>query len=82
LSENLQIVLCALAIISAEYTVIAVSSLVSKIVIANFVRDLGELTRSRETKRECQAVEEKIVARYRQSFLWPLEIWKEYKRRK
>lgn len=63
-------------VVPVEYTAIALSSFVSKIVVVNFLRDLGTSTRSRETKAECATVEKHVHARYKQSFLWPLEIWK------
>jgi hypothetical protein len=69
-------------IVPLEYTFVALSSLVSKVVVANFIRDLGETSRSRETKSECQAMEKKIVSRYRQSLLWPVEVWKGFQRKK
>jgi hypothetical protein len=73
-------ILVALAIIvPLEYTFVALSSLVAKVVVANFVRDLGEISRSRETKRECESVEHMIKARYKQSLLWPLEFFREVK---
>jgi len=73
-------ILVAIAvIIPLEYTFVALSSLVAKVVVANFVRDLGEISRSRETKRECESVEHKIKARYKQSLLWPLEFFREIK---
>jgi hypothetical protein len=80
LQPDLNTVLYALAVIvPLEYTFVALSSLVAKVVVANFVRDLGEISRSRETKRECDSVEHKIKARYKQSLLWPLEIAREIK---
>lgn len=81
--ETFQTVLLALAVIvPLEYTFVALSSLVSKVVVANFIRDLGEASRSRETKNECIAMEKKIVSRYKQSLLWPVEVWKEIRRSK
>lgn len=67
-------------IVPLEYTFVALSSLVSKVVVANFVRDLGEDSRSRETKSECLSMEKKIKSRYRESILWPLELWRELKK--
>ena len=73
-------VLVALAIIvPLEYTFVALSSLVAKVVVANFVRDLGNATRSRETKAECTSMEKQIKSRYKQSILWPLEFAREIK---
>lgn len=83
MSETTQAILATLAVvIPLEYTFIALSSLVSKVILANFVRDLGEISRARETKRECLEVEEKIKSRFTQSALWPLELWREYRKGK
>lgn len=73
----------ALAIIvPLEYTFVALSSLVAKVVVSNFIRDLGEASRSRETKSECQSMEKKIKSRYKESAIWPLEVWREIRRGK
>ena len=83
MSQTLQTIISALLIIvPLEYTFVALSSLVAKVVVVNFVRDLGDISRSRETKRECLNVEEKITERYKQSMLWPVEIWKEIRKSK
>lgn len=83
MSDTIQTILVTLAVvIPVEYTFVVLSSLVSKVIVANFVRDLGEVSRSRETKRECLEVEEKIKGRFRQSALWPLELWREYRKGK
>ena len=83
MQETTQTALMTLAIIvSFEYTFIMLSSLISKVVVANFVRDLGEVSRSRETKRECLEVEARIKSRFRQSALWPLELWREFRKGK
>lgn len=83
MQETTQSALMTLAIIASfEYTLIMLSSLVSKVVVANFVRDLGEISRSRETKRECLEVEERVKGRFIQSVLWPLELWREFRKGK
>jgi hypothetical protein len=83
MSDTLQTILATLTIVvPLEYTFIALSSLVSKVVVANFIRDLGEVSRSRETKRECLEMEEKIKSRYSQSLLWPIELWREFRKGK
>ena len=83
MTETTQAILVTLAIVvPLEYTFIMLSSLVSKIVVTNFVRDLGEVSRSRETKRECLEVEEKLKGRFKQSALWPLELWREFRKGK
>jgi hypothetical protein len=83
MSDTLQTILVTLAVVvPIEYTFIALSSLVSKVVVTNFVRDLGEVSRSRETKRECLDMEEKLKSRYSQSLLWPLELWREFRKGK
>ena len=70
-------ILVALAIIiPLEYTFVALSSLVAKIVVVNFANDLANISRSRETKVECAAIEKQVRSRYKQSALWPLEIWR------
>lgn len=75
--SGLDPVVVALAVVvPLEYTFVALSSLVAKIVVANFVKDLGNATRSRETKAECNSMEKQIKSRYKQSALWPLEIWR------
>jgi hypothetical protein len=77
MTESYQVVLYVLCfVIPVEYTAIAFASLVSKIVVLNFVNDLNEASRSRETKQECQKMAVSVRARYRQSLLWPLEIWR------
>lgn len=78
--ENILFVLCF--VIPVEYAAISFASLVSKIVVYNFVNDLGEATRSRETKSECNKMKVNVKSRYRQSLLWPLEIWRAFSRKK
>ena len=63
-------------VIPVEYAAIAFASLVSKIVVVNFLKDLSDNTRSRETKQECQKMVTNVSSRYRESALWPLEIWR------
>lgn len=62
--------------LSVGYFTVALSSLISLVNIANFTRDLREVSRSRETKNECLVVEKKIVERYKKSILWPRELWR------
>jgi len=81
MSESYQTILFALAVIvPLEYTFVALSSLVSKMVVVSFIRSLGDISRSRETKRECQTIEERVVSSYKSSLVWPLEVWKEIRR--
>lgn len=63
-------------VIPVEYTAIAFASLVSKIVVVNFLTELGESARSRETKSECSTMVKATRARYGESLLWPIEIWR------
>jgi len=78
-----QIILYVLCfVIPVEYAAISFASLVSKIVVVNFLTDLNETSRSRETKQECQKMKVSVRSRYKESLLWPLEIWKEIKRPK
>lgn len=77
MSESYQTVLYVLGfVIPVEYTAIAFASLVSKIIVVNFLTDLNEASRSRETKQECQKMIVNVRGRYRESLLWPLEIWR------
>jgi len=82
MSDLTTIVSALIVIVPLEYTFVALSSLVSKVVVANFVRDLGADSRSRETKSECLAMEKKIKSRYRESLLWPAELWRELQKGK
>jgi len=75
--DNYQTILYVLCfVIPVEYTAIAFASLVSKIVVVNFLQDLGASARSRETKSECATASKSTKERYKQSLLWPLEIWR------
>ena len=75
--ETYQTILYVLGfVVPVEYTAIAFASLVSKIVVVNFLTDLNEASRSRETKQECQKMVVNVRARYKESLLWPLEIWR------
>lgn len=77
MSETHQTILYALCfVMPVEYTAIAFASLVSKIVVVNFLNDLGSSARSRETKSECNTAAAATRARYKESLLWPLEIWR------
>ena len=80
--ENYSTILYVLCfVIPVEYAAIAFASLVSKIVLVNFLTDLNEASRSKETKVECQKMKVNVTARYRQSLLWPLEIWNAFKKK-
>ena len=80
--ENYSTILYVLCfVIPVEYAAIAFASLVSKIVLVNFLTDLNEASRSKETKVECQKMQGNVAARYRQSLLWPLEIWNAFKKK-
>ena len=67
-----------LIVLPVAYLTIALSSLISSISVANFTHDLHEISRSRETKNECATVEKKIVARYKNSILWPRELFRAF----
>ena len=80
--ENYSTILYVLCfVIPVEYAAIAFASLVSKIVLVNFLTELNEASRSKETKVECQKMKVNVAARYRQSLLWPLEIWNAFKKK-
>jgi hypothetical protein len=75
--ENYQTVIYVLCfVIPVEYVAIATASLVSKIVVVNFLKDLGAAARSRETKNECATASANVMSRYKESIFWPLEIWR------
>jgi hypothetical protein len=77
MSETLQAVLVTLSImVPVEYTAVAFSSFVSKIVVVKFLRSLGDAARSRETKQEAAAAAKAVQASYKMSLVWPLEIFK------
>jgi hypothetical protein len=83
MSEALQAVIVTLSImIPVEYTAIAFSSFVSKIVVVNFLRALGDAARSRETKQEASAAAKKVQSTYKMSLLWPLEIYRTLKEKR
>lgn len=63
-------------VIPVEYAAISFASLVSKIVLVNFLTDLNDASRSKETKVECQKMKVNVRNRYLESLLWPVEIWK------
>lgn len=65
-----------LLLMIASYVVISLSSLITTISIVNFTKDLHEISRSRETKNECITVQQKVISRYKNSFLWPIELWR------
>jgi hypothetical protein len=80
--ENYSTVLYVLCfVVPVEYAAIAFASLVSKIVLVNFLTDLNETSRSKETKVECQKMKTNVTARYRESLLWPLEIWNAFRKK-
>jgi len=75
--ENYSTVLYVLCfVIPVEYIAISFASLVSKIILFNFLVDLGNTARSKETKIECQKMKVNIRNRYKESLLWPVEIWR------
>ncbi len=67
-------------VIPVEYAAISFASLVSKIVLVNFLEDLQEASRSRETKSECQKMKVNVRSRYSESLLWPREVWKAFRK--
>ena len=77
MSETLQAVLVTLSImVPVEYMAIAFSSFVYKIVVVRFLRSLGDVARSRETRQETTVAAKTVQASYKMSLLWPLEIFK------
>lgn len=80
--ENYSTVLYVLCFVAPiEYAAIAFASLVSKIVVVNFLTDLNEASRSKETKLECQKMKVNVKSRYRESLLWPVEIWNAFRKK-
>lgn len=77
MTETAQTALYVLGfVIPVEYTAIAFASLISKIIVVNFLNGLSEASRSRETKQECMKMLVSVKSSYRNSLVWPLEIWR------
>ena len=75
--ENYQIALYVLCVvIPVEYVAISFASLISKIVVVNFLEGLSEASRSRETKAECAKMKMVVRGHYKNSLLWPHEFWR------
>jgi|DEB19_MinimDraft_3_1074340.scaffolds.fasta_scaffold320820_1 hypothetical protein len=78
--ENYQIALYVLCVvIPVEYVAISFASLISKIVVVNFLEGLSEASRSRETKAECTKMKIVVRSHYKNSLLWPLEFWRAFR---
>ena len=78
--ENYQIALYVLCVvIPVEYVAISFASLISKIVVVNFLEGLSEASRSRETKAECSKMKAVVRSHYKNSLLWPLEFWRSFR---
>lgn len=81
--ENYQIALYVLCVvIPVEYVAISFASLISKIVVVNFLEGLSEASRSRETKAECTKMKTIVRSDYTKSLLWPLEFWRAFRGKK
>lgn len=81
--ENYQIALYVLCVvIPVEYVAISFASLISKIVVVNFLDGLSEASRSRETKAECTKMKTIVRSDYKKSILWPLEFWRAFRGKK
>lgn len=80
--DNYQIMLYVLCVvIPVEYAAISFASLVSKIVVVNFLNGLSDVSRSRETRAECTKMNLVVRSQYKNSLLWPLEIWRSFRRK-
>jgi len=78
--ENYQIALYVLCVVvPVEYVAISFASLISKIVVVNFLDGLSEASRSRETKAECTKMKAVVRSQYKNSLLWPLEFWRAFR---
>lgn len=56
------------------------ASLVEKLSAYRFSIRYEEISRSRETKREVKEIRSKVREEIPVSFLWPMELWRLYKR--
>lgn len=65
---------------AALYGTGVVASLTEKLSAYRFSVRYEDVSRSRETKREVKEIRIKIREEVLWSFLWPIEIWKLYKR--
>lgn len=72
-------VLCV--VVPVEYAAISFASLVSKIVVVNFLNGLSDVSRSRETKAECTKMKTVVRSQYKNSLFWPVEIWRSFRRK-
>ncbi len=80
--DSYQIALYVLCVVvPVEYAAISFASLVSKIVVVNFLSRLSDVSRSRETKAECVRMKMVVRDQYKHSLLWPLEIWRAFFRK-
>lgn len=58
------------------YSAVMLASFIPKLVLTNYLEELAETTRSRETKLECQKMLASTKSKYRDSLFWPFEIWR------
>jgi len=61
-------------LLAISYAAIASFSLLTKVQLVKFSRDLAEVTRSRETRSECQEMEAGLKSSYWKSAFWPIEL--------
>jgi hypothetical protein len=61
-------------LLAISYAAIASFSLLTKVQLVKFSRDLAEVSRSRETKSECQEMEAGLKSSYWKSAFWPIEL--------
>lgn len=62
------------------YVLGVVASLVEKISAYRFSIRYEDISRSRETKREVKEIRMKVKNELHLSLVWPLELWRLYKR--
>lgn len=67
-------------IVAALYGTGVIASLTEKLSAYRFSLRYEDVSRSRETKREVKEIRIKLREEVMWSFLWPVEIWKIYKR--
>ena len=61
-------------LLAISHLAIASFSLLTKVQLVKFSRDLAEVSRSRETKSECQEMEAGLKSSYWKSAFWPIEL--------
>ena len=61
-------------LLAISYSAIASFSLLTKVQLVKFSRDLADISRSRETKSECQEMEAGLKSSYWKSAFWPIEL--------